>query len=463
MFRNYLVTALRNLSRNWLYAAINLLGLALGVAAALIIGLYVRDELSFDHFIPGYRDAYLVTTHTIDKPGGDPPWNDDAATPDLAARLKLAQPGIAAIARVAATPPPRVSHGQVQDWETGFRWADPDLFVVLPLKAVTGDLRTALRMPDSVVLTRSAARKYFGRDAPIGETLMVDPATPHPMRVTAVVEDLPSNSNLRGMTMFASGLAPYSNLARFDRSPDARFNPAAFTFLRLNPGASATAFNQGLQAFAAHDYPPSSVHGQERAFRLTPLAGIHFAPASETTTSPRGDLNALRALVAIGVLIVVSASINFVTLMTARAGRRAVETGVRKAVGARRGDLMVQFLGEAMLYVALAMALAVVATELLLPWINAKLGRSIVFDYYGDPALAAGSFAQPVLWANLIAWPIGWWAMDRWLHGFSARIALSPWYFLAAGGAAMLIAALTVSAHTWRVARSRPVGALRYE
>jgi len=394
MLRNYLASALGNLARNRLYAAINVAGLALGVAAALLIGLYVRDELSFDHFIPGHRDAYLVTTHTVDKAdGGDPPWNDDAASPDLAARLKLELPGIVAIARVAPTraQPPRVRHGQVEAWEVGFAWADPNIFVVLPLKAVAGDPRTALRTPDSVVLTRAAARKYFGRDAPVGETLMVDPAQPHPMRVTAVVQDLPSNSSLRGMTIFASGLAPYSDLARFDRSPDERFNPfaVAFTFVRLNPGASAAAVDERLQAFAARNYPPSLLQGQERSFHLTPLTGIHFAPASEISLGSRGDLGALSALAGIGVLIVVSASINFVTLMTARAGRRAVETGVRKAAGARRGDLILQFLGEALLYVTLAMALAIVATELLLPVVNAKLDRTITFDYLGDPVLAA--------------------------------------------------------------------------
>jgi putative ABC transport system permease protein len=409
MWRSYLASALGNLARNRLHAAITVFGLALGVAAALMISLYVRDELSFDHFIPGYGDAGMVITHTVDRPGGDPPWYDDAATPDLAARLKLELPGIAAIARVAPAQPPRISHGQVQDWQTGFAWVDPDLFVVLPLKAVAGDPRTALRTPDSVVLTRAMARKYFGRDAPIGETLTVDPKTPHPMRVTAVVEDLPSNASLRQITIFASGLAPYSDLTRLDRRPDERFNPAAFTFVRLKPGASFTTFNQHLPAFAAHDYPPSSLQGAVRTFQLTPLAGLHLAPPSETPATQiglRGDLGALSALAAIGVLIVVSASINFVTLMTARAGRRAVEVGVRKATGARRGELIVQFLGEAMLYVVLAVALAVAATELLLPLVNAKLGRTIVFDYLRDPVLAAalvgGTLALGVLAG---AWP----------------------------------------------------------
>jgi putative ABC transport system permease protein len=390
MLRNYFASALGNLARSRLHAAITVLGLALGVTAALMIGLYVRGELSFDRFIPGHRDAYLVITHTVDAPGGDPPWNDDASSADLAARLKLETPGIAAVARLVPSQPPHVSHGQVHDWQTGFAWVDPDLFVVLPLKAVAGDPRTALRTPDSVVLTRAMARKYFGRDAPIGETLIVDPAQPHPMRVTAVVEDLPSNSYLRAITVFASGLAPYSDLSRFDRSPDERFYPNfAFTFVRLKPGAAATAFDQGLRALAARDYPPSLVRGQRRTFHLTRLADVHFAPASELVMCPRGDPAALSALAAVGVLILISAAINFVTLMTARAGRRAIEVGVRKAAGARRADLILQFLGETLMYVVLAVALAVVATELLLPVVNAKLGRTIDFDYLRDPALAA--------------------------------------------------------------------------
>jgi putative ABC transport system permease protein len=396
MWRSYLASALGALSRNRLYAAINIAGLALGVTAALLIGLYVRDELTFDRFIPDYRQVYLVTTTDYWRWRDTHPWRYDAAKPELAARLKLELPEIAAVARVSRTrQPPRVSRGQVVDWETGFAWADPDLFVVLPLKAVAGDPRTALRTPDSVVLTRAAARKYFGRDAPIGETLLVDPATPHPMRVTAVVEELPSNASLKG-EVFASGLAPYSTLALFDQKHVQLWG--AYTFVRVRPGVSAAAAERSLRAFVARDYGGARLsRGHEFALHMTPLTRLHFAPASDDgfdsgapeNVIPRGDLAALWALAAIGVLIVVSASINFVTLMTARAGRRSVETGVRKAVGARRGDLVVQFLGETLLYVAPAMALAVAATELLLPYVNAALGRKIAFDYLRDPLLAA--------------------------------------------------------------------------
>ncbi len=406
MLRNYLASALGNFARNPLHGAIAVLGLALGVTAALMIGLYVHDELSFDRFIPGHRDAYLVMTHTVDGPAGDPPWNDDAASADLAARLKLETPGIAALARVVPSQPPYVGHGQVHDWQTGFAWADPELFAVLPLKAVAGDPKTALRTPDSVVLTRAVARKYFGRDAPIGETLIIDPRTPHPMRVTAVVQDIPSNSYLRAITVFASGLAPYSDLSRFDRSADERFYPnSAFTFVRLKPGVTAAALDQSLQALAARDYPPSSVRGQRRTFHLTPLADAHFAPASELVMSPRGNPGALSALAAVGVLILISATINFATLMTARAGRRGIEIGVRKAAGAGRGHLILQFVGETLMYVVFAVALAVVTTELLLPAVNAKLGRTMAFDYL-DPILAAALLSGTLVLGLLAGtWP----------------------------------------------------------
>lgn len=390
MLGNYLASALGALARNRLFGAINVLGLGLGVAAALLIGLYVRDELSFDRAVPGARDVYLVMLHSVDRPGGDPPWNDDAVGPDLAARLRLELPGLAAVARIDQPQAPRLSHGQTQAWETGFAWADPDLFTVLPLKVVAGAPKTGLGTPDAVVLTRSAARKYFGRDAPIGETLTVDPKTPHPMRVTAVVEDLPANSSLRKLTVFGSALSAYSNLAVFDRGPARRLQqPETFTFVRLKPGVPAAVIDNGLKTMAARDYPPSTQLGATRAFHLVPLTGLHFAPPSEVTISPRGDRGALTALAAIGVLILVSASINFVILMTARAGRRALETGVRKAAGARRGDLIAQFLAETMLYVAAAVAMGIAAAELLLPLVGARLGRTLAFDYLGDPGLAA--------------------------------------------------------------------------
>jgi putative ABC transport system permease protein len=400
MLRSYLAAALRNLVRNRLYAAINIAGLAVGVCAALLILLFVRDECSYDRFFPGYRDVYLLTEtkDAIDPRLVTERW--DFSFPDLAAKLSVQFPQIAAVARImTADNPPHIRHGQVEADETGFLWVDPSFFRVLPMKSLAGDPQTALATPDSVVLTRTAARRYFGRDEPLGELLEVNPAmgsdaakvstafsTPHPMRVTAVIEDLPSNSYLKG-AVFASSLAAYSQFALYDLTADqGPFRISAYTFIRLRPGTPVQQLQQALSAFATRDspvYPP----GFKVGLHLTAIGELHLSPSGESPLSPRGDRRLLAALAVIAVLIITSASFNFVTLMTARAAQRAIETGVRKVAGALRRQLMIQFLGEAVIYVALAMVLAVALTEILLPWMTSVLRRTIAFHYLGDPAI----------------------------------------------------------------------------
>jgi putative ABC transport system permease protein len=391
MLRNYLSTALRNLSRNRLYAAITIGGLALGFAAAILIALFVRDEFSYDRFIPGYRDVYRIAL-TI-KTSSTAAVESDATEVWTAPLLKLQFPQIEETARLArSTFPPAVRHGEIKAAELNFQWVDPDFFKVLPLKAVAGDPATALRTPDSMVVTRAMARKYFGRDDPIGGVLLVDD---HPMRITAVLADPPSNTHLGG-DFFASGLSPYSSLTQLQQwngVGDFSFN--TLTYLRLKPGSSPDAIARALPEFIAAKMPiqPAMLPALGRVEitpHLVPLADIHLRPSTQGALKPAGDRQVIAAIAMVGLLIVLIAAINFVTLMTARAGRRAVEVGVRKVAGARHGDLIVQFLGEAMLYVVLATVLAVSLSELLLPAANVLLQRKMAFNYLGDPSLAIG-------------------------------------------------------------------------
>ncbi|MGA2190701.1 MAG: ABC transporter permease [Steroidobacteraceae bacterium] len=415
MIGNYFAAAIRNLLRNRAYTAINLLGLSLGFAAALLIALYVRDELSYDRFFPGYRNVYLLTETKDYTNRGLLAEKWDFSSPDLAAKLSVQFQQIAAVARImTADDPPHIRHGQVEADETNFLWVDPSFFRVMPLKALAGDPETALATPDSVVITRTAARKYFGRDMPLGEFLEVNPVmgsdaakvspvfnTSHAMRVTAVIDDLPSNSYLKG-EVFGSSLAAYSKFALYNLTQDqGPFRANAYTFLRLRPGELVQQIRQELTAFATHDspvYPPGFTVG----LYLTPIGDLHLSPHAESPMSPRGDSGLLVALIGIAMLIIISASFNFVALMTARAAQRAIETGVRKTSGALRSQLIMQFLGEAVIYVGLAMALAVALSEVLLPRMNSVLNHRIAFDYLGDPALL-GSLLLTTVGLGLLA------------------------------------------------------------
>ncbi len=381
MFRNYLAAALRNLTRNGLYAGITIAGLAIGFAAAILIGLYVRHELTYDQFVPGHGQVYVVNlkmTGAIDRP-----INEDTTTADLADQLKLDFPQIQYTARLIGTGfPPAVRRGDIKVGEQNFVWVDPDFFKVMPVPAVTGDLATALAAPDAVVLSRAGARKYFGRDAPVGETLQVDG---HPMRVTAVIEDLPSNSQLRG-DVFGSSKAPFSAISQF--SGGGPLSNIVATYIRLKPGASGAEMQAALPAFVSTRLMPAINRGAPNehlhvVLTLKPLTSIHLQTAAGDL-KPSSDVKVLAGIAVIGFLIVLVAAINFVTLMTARASRRAVEVGVRKAVGAERRDLVVQFMGEALAYVAVALVVAVALAELVLPGVNAALQRKIAFDYLSD-------------------------------------------------------------------------------
>ena len=407
MLRNYLAAAFGNLTRNWLYAGVTILGLAAGFAAAILIGLYLRDEYSFERFIPGYQQVYRAQL--------------DLAVPGQAVQLRDTSQG--SVARNLAADFPEVqvaariqpsSQGLGRDRPVAIDtvgWADPDFFKVMPFPVLAGDPVAALHAPDGVVLTRAMARKFFGEDRPIGKTLIVSPALDigrfglgvkeaHPVRVLAVLEDIPSETHL-DLQVFASALAPWAAMADEDAHPSP-FNVSFLTYVRLNPGASIDRVRAALPAFDQRNYPPVVKGGSVQTYRLVPLKDLHFdANSSNDWLRQPASRSVDAGIGAVGVLIILIAAINFVTLMTARATRRAVEVGVRKAVGARRGDLVAQFMGEALIYVLIALVIAVAVVELVLPQVDAFLDRTMLFDYLRDPSLLAAMIGAALLTALL--------------------------------------------------------------
>jgi putative ABC transport system permease protein len=402
MLRNYLAAAFANLQRNWLYAGITIVGLAVSFAAAILIGLYVRDEFSFDRFVPDYQRVYRVGMD-IHMPGAKPT-QADTITGMVAGQLRLDFPQVERTARLEIHSV-GVRRGEMEAIEP-IAWADPDFFRVLPMPVLAGDPNAALEAPDGLVLTRGMARKYFGEDAPIGKTLQVsttlnleggsaDWFTPRVMRVLAVLQDPPQSSHLDA-GIYGSGRAAISLLALDDAHPSI-FNSTTDTYVKLRPGASAAAMQAGLPAFALRRYASPSGDSVVR-FKLMPLADLHFTShAIWPGLRPPGDKAVDLGIGAVGLLIIAIAAINFVTLMTARATRRAVEVGVRKVVGASRRDLIVQFVGEAFIYVLIAMLVGVALAELVLPYANAFLGRSLRFDYLADPRLLAAILGTAVI------------------------------------------------------------------
>jgi putative ABC transport system permease protein len=384
MLRHYITAALRNLARNKLYSIINVAGLATGFAAAMLIALFVRDELTFDRQWPEGERIYMLAG-ALKVPGREL-MESQAANPDVAVRLRARVPPSVVIAR-RMPEEHTVRRGEIEASEM-VNFADPQFFRVLRMPTLAGNLDTALQRPDGLVLTASAARKYFGRIDVIGETLELD--RQHPMRVAAVVPDLPANVHLRP-TIFAAALASFSEMTAADAAP---WPPRGLgfstpTYVKLPPGVALERVARELPALS-EEYAAAGSKTADFAvpLKLVPIAKVHMT-LPQFGSVPAGNATVLYIVSLIAVLIVAVAAINFVTLMTARAARRATEIAIRKTVGAEPRDLTIQFIGESILYALLALVVGFALVELLLPAFNGFTQRELSLSYTHDFAFVA--------------------------------------------------------------------------
>jgi putative ABC transport system permease protein len=388
MWRNYFAAALHNLFRNRAYAAINICGLALGLAAVLLIALYVRGEYSFDAQIADAGRIYRFSSETTQP--GLAPVHLPTTTANIAAAMELDFSEVEFATRLKAALG-ALKQGDVEVVPDNFLWGDPDFFRMFPVKVLAGDPDAALARPDGLVLSRRMARRLFGREDVVGREVTFN--RQQQLRVGAVIEDMPWNSHLV-LDVVAAGIASFSPLTQLDRAAN---NPGdvqqgnVYTYVKLRPGASIQAINAAMPAFMDRHYPNKAAlraTGAQDHYTLVPLRELHFQPPSVALDlKPSGSLAAVHAMMLIAVVILLVAAGNFVSMMTARAARRAIEVGVRKAVGATRRQIAGQFLGECLFYSGLAVAIALLAAWLAMPAFNGFLQRDMGFDFARDPLL----------------------------------------------------------------------------
>jgi putative ABC transport system permease protein len=386
MWRSYLIVGLRALIGNRFYTLINMAGLAIGIAAAVLIFLYVRYETSYDRWLPDAGRIYQLQTRF--KVMGPEPVDNALAPRAAVDAMRREFPAIEKI--VALTSAAAITRVGDQPRSTPLLLVDPDFFDLFDLRFVRGDRRTALGDMASLVLTEREARGYFGEADPIGRTVEVETGgRTRTLRVTGVLADLPANTHL-------------------DLRLIARFNPAeadpgylgnwgaidSFVYARLRPGAEIGEINARMPAFEKRNLGPFD---QGFDYRFAPILGSHLAPPLEGAMKPGGDPLAVRAFAAIAALILLIACFNFTNLATARASQRAREVGLRKALGARRGQLIAQFMAESMLLAAIGTLLGLVLVELLLPFFNRLLEIQLSLAYFGGDSIFLPALALALL------------------------------------------------------------------
>ena len=375
MLKSYALTLYRSLVRHRLFSALNILGLAVGMAVFLTLTLATRFELSYDRWIPEAEHTWRVSG-VMSMPGR--PQEVIALIPGpVLPGLQADFPQIEAGVRML-TWDYAVRRGQQSDYET-ISFADRSFFEVFDLPLVAGDKSQALAGAAGVVLSETMARKYFGDADPMGQrlTLTLD-GQPRDYVVTGVLRDLPENTHMK-----LGILAPLDQSA-LPQSAEYldQWNATNYvTYIRLPNAAAAEAMTQALPAFMQRRGADVS---DWFGVRLEPLIDLHFNPVQMGEFKSGVDRRFVVMLQIIGVLTLALAMINYVNLSTARAVLRAREVGLRKVFGATRGALIVQFLVEAVIVSLLSAVLAVAIVELTLPLLNSALGSGLKLSYLGD-------------------------------------------------------------------------------
>jgi putative ABC transport system permease protein len=365
MLQNYLKIAWRNLLRYKGFTLINVVGLTLGIAFALLIGLWVQDEWSYNRFHANLEDLHFVRTNA--KWGGIQTWE---TTPGpLAEAMRTEVPEIKSAARMTWGDEVLLTVGE-QNLKPEGLYADPEILTMFSFPVLEGNPATAMDAPDDIVLTKSLAEKLFGFENPIGQSVTMNKE--EVFTVSAVVEDVPTQSEIQ----FA-WLAPWQTYVK-DRSWVKNWGNANIrTYVQLQPGVEVAAANDKI-AFLG------KAREEKMEFFLQPFSETYLYSKWTAGVQDGGRIEYVRLFSAIAIFLLIIACINFMNLATARSSRRAREIGIRKVVGASRSSLMRQFMGEALLLAVLSLFLAVMLAQAGLTWFNELFGKEIAIDY-GDP------------------------------------------------------------------------------
>ncbi|MBS1606927.1 MAG: ABC transporter permease, partial [Bacteroidetes bacterium] len=386
MFRNYLKIALRQLGRQKFYSAIKIGGFALGIAACLLITLYIQNELSYDRGFPGGDRLYRVSSIWTNEATNNR-WT--AFQAPFAAALKTEFAEVEKTARIMPYPlfygagsnQLRAADKEQDSYEEGFTYADSSLPDMFQFKMIYGDRVHALVEPQSMILSKRKADKYFPGENPVGRLMYINDDKDHPLKVGGVMQDPPPNSHLQYdfyISLTGHELWKGEQQAWYATNYD--------TYVMLKPGADPVKVQDRMpQLISAKYWVPPSAGGhdanQERIltklkYYLQPVSEIHLHPEVGDSQS-HGDIRYVWMFGSIAVVILLLACINFVNLSTARSASRAREVGIRKVVGSQRGGLIRQFLLESVVVSFLSWVAGLGLARVLLPAFNRLAGTSM--------------------------------------------------------------------------------------
>jgi putative ABC transport system permease protein len=407
MIRNYIKSAYRSLLKNKVYGAINILGLTVGIACCLLISLYVRDEVSYDNFFKDSDRIYRVALERVYPTNtrffGSSPVN-------MAPTLKENYPEIEEAGRLHRLFFQNEIVVTIDDKtfiEEKYLFADSSFFKVFSFNFIEGNPNTALSSLDKVVITESTARKFFGEESALNKTYNIDTIT---YIISGVIEDVPVNSHME-----FDILGSIKGLGFLNRADTTNnwISPWLFTYIKLKDGVNPDELEAklpemvntygmasilNLLSISEEDYPTS---GNEFNYFLQPIEDIHLKSNLSVEIKANSDITYVYMLIAVVAFILIITCINFINLATARSAERAKEVGIRKVMGSNRSLIIKQFLTEANLIAIMALLLALVAVQVVLPSFNQLVDKELSLVSFLDPIIIAGLLALSLLIGTL--------------------------------------------------------------
>jgi putative ABC transport system permease protein len=402
MFKNYFKIGWRNMSRQKMYSGLKVGGFALGISACILIALFIQHELSYDRYYTKKDRLFRVVEVYNNKGKIQKSIHLPAPT---AAAIKEDYPEIEEVARInpvelfgAGSNDVR-RDGQVENtYESGFAYVDPGIFRLLDIKFVYGDPKKALREPNTLVITRQKAEKYFPGENPVGKLMIIRNNESNPFTVSGVIEDHPENSHFQyDFLMTLTGV-------EFYEGEQTNWLASNYpTYILVQPGTDPQALAAKFQRMGEKYYVPrllaigmtsAPTEVKNLSYKLQPVYDIHLNAEQVGDGLHHGDERFTWLSGAVAVFILIIACINFINLSTAKSANRAKEVGLRKVVGSYRINLMNQFLTESILFSLLSFVVGLVLAWLLLPAFNELLGINLIFPWtkwWLVPAILAGS------------------------------------------------------------------------
>jgi putative ABC transport system permease protein len=361
MFKNYFKIAIRNVLRFKLYSAINIIGLAIGIAGSLLVFVYVSDELSYESMHEKRDNIYRVSVsfgkeETSMKLAGSMPALGPSAVEEI--------PGVLSSVRFRVDRNAKIKTGSKEFTEGNFFFADSNVFDVFTFPLILGN-KNALKDPGSIVISESIAEKYFGEENPIGNTITYN--NQYVFIISGVIEDVPQNTFLK-----CNLIAPYSSPVITDKitMPWNEWGED-YTYLYLKDNTTIPALKDNLRLLLAKN--TNEQFASMLGFHILSLSDIYLKSDMMGELGPTGNINTIYLFSSIALLVLIIASLNFINLSTAISLRRAKEVGLRKVLGAKRENLFLQFFGESFFITLFAVVFSLLLYE---------IAKPLMYDYF---------------------------------------------------------------------------------